>query len=1260
MARMLLLLLFQVCVSLAQCPPCSSEDCTFLRCADTLPYACASGPAKGGCAATPSSWSDPATCDRCCLTTSCVRDCDSQCSESDCLQYKCGPSVPFLCTSGIDRGACGKANTWSYNPDCNDCCDTTTCSVTPPPLCPACTEEQCRSAQCPAFAPYECIEGTAKSGCAKNPTDWKDNPSCTTCCNVLPCKNPPTPPPTKAPTPPPTSPSACPFCTEDQCATVKCVAAAPYECIKGDAKGGCAPNATIWKNSPACTLCCNVMSCLGPTEPTTTTPKPTRPPTKPPTTPVPTKPPICPLCTLAECATAHCASDAPYECIEGRALGGCSIDPTTWKDTPDCTACCNALSCFGPTRPPDTTLPPKPITTTTRAPTAAPTTTAAPTKPPICGNCNADQCHNAQCSTDVPFWCSAGNAKGGCSKDPNTWKDTPECSECCDVRTCGNRPTTTVTHPATTTQPTTYQPTTTKRPRTTIPYTTENTQTAAPTGTSPPITHPPSICPPCSDEECAVTSCRGKMVYACLEGAGKGQCAVTAAAFQDHDVCMACCDTLRCTGPTGAPTPSPCPPCSDSLCNMKPHHCPPQAPFQCLGGTAAGGCFTVASLNNNSCTSCCDLSRCYWSPPVCYPCKDEICKNHSLSCGRRVPYICTAGSSKGGCSNTSTTWNTDEGCDDCCDYTSCLGPPPTPRPKNPWDLVPKSNNCTLTKLPVMSPDSKATPYGGIDVSGLGCKASVSESCCGFTPRFNWIISTCNKEQRNRTSMACRHVGGNTSAVDAYYMAAYQWNGSAWNLDHQSSVLPTKPKSLVDFSRFYVGGGSNQDWDIKFAPTTNNSGTMGLGPPAMLFVLSAKKFAWSSLFVLNQITLNRGPGGEFYEDNCWSSSSGEFDLIEPAFWDGVTIPLDRLYTTITADAGRCLPVSKAVPRRFRPECNTNYCCEMCSCPEDDVCFGDKADIGYQPMGCVPQVNKSQIPENAFVFKMNGNDTKCGSYFGGVSGGAESTAYFTQADGDGNGEVIYASVVDRQGVYVYRWPADDETRAASVWAGIGKYRPAESLTQAKPDTIEMHPPCTSWNTPCGIYEPSCHGDCPLIEGAGIYGLNQQTGAYAAECSRDGLNWWELFADTKQALGAKTVVLPRHTVVPHFDPPLPYYCNVTCGDKLCRAPNRCPGSNPYMCTAGDGIGGCNNESRFWPLSPHCASCCDVRMCSKPCEYCTSSECAAASCGVETPFVCTDGPDKGGCAATSGFWPGIPTCYSCCNTQSCPHPNRNTRRKS
>eukprot|EP00759_Apiculatamorpha_spiralis_P025930 PhF_6_TR29174/c0_g1_i2/m.42653 len=55
--------------------------------------------------------------------------------------------------------------------------------------------------------------------------------------------------------------------------------------------------------------------------------------------------------------------------------------------------------------------------------------------------------------------------------------------------------------------------------------------------------------------------------------------------------------------------------------------------------------------------------------------------------------------------------------------------------------------------------------------------------------------------------------------------------------------------------------------------------------------------------------------------------------------------------------------------------------------------------------------------------------------------------------------------------------------------------------------------------------------------------------------------------------------------------------------------------------------------------------------CGVCNATVCAATGCNqFAAPFMCTGGPENGGCSDDPSQWPSEPTlCYSCCNIQSC-----------
>ena len=678
-----------------------------------------------------------------------------------------------------------------------------------------------------------------------------------------------------------------------------------------------------------------------------------------------------------------------------------------------------------------------------------------------------------------------------------------------------------------------------------------------------------------------------------------------------------------------------CPPCNISSpvdtdgCSK----CNADQRYFCSEGALAGVCqpTDVNFVNTTTCTKCCNAVNCH----LCPPCSPEQCAGIGRECTEEV---CLE---TGGCSSEHT-WPTPE-CKSCCSTTNCPThaptPAPTPRPSNPWSNVHPGTNCNRTRLPDLSPSPKRTSIGGFDVERHRCRMEMnSDSCCGYVPRFNWVLSTCEHDPKKRTTPACLHHGANASAMDLNYVSAYQWDGSGWNQD------TTATETFLDnISDWRIGGGWPNDWDLKYGPTTQKQGTDGVGPPAMMFVISARRFAWSAFYALNQLTVNRGPGGQVIKDNCWSSSSGEFDFIESPFWAGVTIPFDRLYFTTTADSGRCIPTAKNVPSRYRSECSDPSCCLPCGCPLDSVgdspvCFGRRSDVGYEEMGCMRR--NGTVPNGSIVFSVDGNNVSCANHSGALGGGADSSSYFVQPDAEGDVPMIYAAVIDRDGTSVYRWRADEE----DVWPGLNEFWAAEHLAASRPTRVTFTTPCSS-TEPCGIHQPACTDDCPLMEAGGVFGEYTAGGAWSVEAAKDGQNWWNLFNSTGQIDGRMaSSKLPYWSPVPHFKPELPFYCNGSCGD-LCFNES-CSVNSTYMCTAGDGFMGCSDNPIMWPTSGKCGSCCNVSSCFFECDQCTAAEEAefCGGCPAVVPYVCTNGSAAGGCG-TNSTWGKSPTaCHSCC----------------
>lgn len=791
---------------------------------------------------------------------------------------------------------------------------------------------------------------------------------------------------------------------------------------------------------------------------------------------------------------------------------------------------------------------------------------------------------------------------------------------------------------------------------------------------------------------CSKNNCNPRVPYLCAAGPAKGGCEA-APWLLKPSVCTACCSILRCPAVQ-------CDTCNATLCADPP--CPARNPFVCTSGPSAGGCSPTPWTDPVECSGCCTVLTCGtpvptdapsagpatpappntfpppltpqpgWTanptpfPPVtpiphvpqrtaipssasCPPCHGGYCTNASVECDLTAPFLCLAG--QAGCQ--ATPWQASQGCTACCNLQPCLTFP-TPYPPSPWKNVPFAHNCNLSHPPKGAPDPAATPFGGIDVARHGCRASVTPQCCGETPRFNWILATCSEDPSKRVSQACNHTFGNTSKMDLYYIHAYQWNssGKVWVLDPNSSVAAAQYGGIINWSdtNLQVGSGiingAIQDWDAKYAPTTANSGTNGLGPPGLMFVMSAKQFTWSSLYLLNQLTMNLGPDSDA---NCWGSSAGELDFLEPAFWAGVELPGDRLFTTITANAGRCFPVQKAVSKRFNAECNDANCCEMCACPSGMACYGNPAHAGYKPMGCIDARESPPPGDGYIVFTVDGSNTSCSDHYGSLAGGANSSAFFAHDTAKDLEEAIFVAVVDADGVTVFRWHAQNETDAGNIWKGIGKFSAAETLPPRANRPIPIGPPCRDWLEPCGIYESSCDDECVILSASGIFGTGQASGEYAAESAKDGLNWWNLFESTGQTPDVTSRQLPLFTNVPLHPVPLPFYCNHTCPKDICENTG-CGVTNQFECINGSATGGCSSEYYTWPTSPFCSACCDVKSCVVPClAQCPPSACDKESCSVAYPEFCMSGVASKGCNNVTSTWSG---CSECCDTRSCPQP--------
>ncbi len=187
--------------------------------------------------------------------------------------------------------------------------------------------------------------------------------------------------------------------------------------------------------------------------------------------------------------------------------------------------------------------------------------------------------------------------------------------------------------------------------------------------------------------------------------------------------------------------------------------------------------------------------------------------------------------------------------------------------------------------------------------------------CWTPPNFNWIIATCK-------ASGCGAYGNtpNThkykdagSEVVINYAASYQWNSnqklwilasdSSFNTDGSQPPFDTmKPNGGLKVPWMQPQPGGAADWSWGYYP----AGVKGVGPPAMMFVISTEKSFNMAWYMLNQVTLDKGPvigypnnKCTYGNNNCWATgNSGEIDFLESA-WTvdaGATDGYRRLYAT----------------------------------------------------------------------------------------------------------------------------------------------------------------------------------------------------------------------------------------------------------------------------------------------------------------------------------------------------------------------------
>ena len=388
------------------------------------------------------------------------------------------------------------------------------------------------------------------------------------------------------------------------------------------------------------------------------------------------------------------------------------------------------------------------------------------------------------------------------------------------------------------------------------------------------------------------------------------------------------------------------------------------------------------------------------------------------------------------------------------------------------------------------------------------------------------------------------------SVKVNYVAAYQFDGTAWNLVEDSSCGEIGDAGIsgdwnqgTGFAKYCVENFDwvPGDWTTKFAPRADGSGEngpRGLSPPGSMFVLSAENFYYGGFYMLPQTTINseyhNHKNGENQVSPCWV---WELDPVEGTGGWGASPThstfvrnINDLYFTTTAQTSGNMPM--AYTNEFIPDAdNKPY--------EFPRYFDFKTFPNQNPYS---NDNVGRIP---------------------WGGGATSSKYFQQKY---NQAYIFVVVIDAKGYWTYRFIPDDEGNIP--WDGIQRHSasrkpgltPTRAIkaegtqTQVKEDIAEalMLSPAVDSDYSCG-QAITRHGNMDWAFDADLSGSllwqnqkqSNKSGSY---------NLWEYHKDTGQYKGYSPDVMG---VIPTS------YTKTKCNDiKNFEGPRSCPcTTNPSL---------------------------------------------------------------------------------------------------
>ena len=367
-----------------------------------------------------------------------------------------------------------------------------------------------------------------------------------------------------------------------------------------------------------------------------------------------------------------------------------------------------------------------------------------------------------------------------------------------------------------------------------------------------------------------------------------------------------------------------------------------------------------------------------------------------------------------------------------------------------------------------TPWSGSNHFCSFSTAQLGCCCPLNG--CYTSPYFNWIIaackgSGCGNYAAKKQTQAYKDAG---TQLLVNYIATYQWNSAThnWMMLRDSSF--NTDGSLPAFDAMLPNGGLNKssawlkpqpggakDWTWGYYP----AGVQGAGPPGMMFVLSVEKVWNMAWYMLNQVTLDKGPAipypsaqCKYGSDNCLNSgNAGIIGLLESPYMinAGAIDNYRRLYATQW----------KQVGRSFIGERGS-------TCHADGGWFDEDVTTNNYFLGTMPNAT------NPYVF---------------------------------------VAVVDRVGTFIYRIPA---AQINQIWPGLSHTTAACSLvsrpTQRPPNN---GPPCDDSNPYCALFLPNCQA----AAWGGALGYQGQTNQGCNVNTEQGWceNWWSLMDNTGQWL-------------------------------------------------------------------------------------------------------------------------------------------------